>query len=259
MIGIYKITNNINGKCYIGKSESNIEKRLNQHKQGKRSSRYLQNSIKKYGIENFTFEILEECEQSKCCERERYWIQYYDSMNFGYNRTSGGERKSGFKLSLEARQKISKSNKGNPNRCGINASGYGKAYNKGKHLSEETKLKIKRVKELNGHGPNGWLGRKHTEETKKKLSQNHADVSGSNNGRYNVKLIYINNGKENKMIKPEELKLWESKGYTKGVLPVIRTNNGTKIIINNKHINKYIFPEELDLYLSQGYSVGKLK
>lgn len=93
--GIYKITNLINNKCYIGQSVD-IEKRFRQHKNNydnKNEPSYdyhLYRSIRKYGIENFKFEIIEECDYEKLNERETYWIDYYDSYNNGYNETLGG-------------------------------------------------------------------------------------------------------------------------------------------------------------------------
>ena len=92
MIGIYKITNLINGKCYIGQSV-NVEKRLESHKNNFQSNVHLQNSIKAYGIDNFLFELLEECSEDKLNEREIYWIRYYDSTNRdkGYNIAEGGQ------------------------------------------------------------------------------------------------------------------------------------------------------------------------
>ena len=92
--GIYKITNKVNGKCYIGQS-INIKKRLSQHKsQTYRNihiNKILYQAIKKYGIENFTFDIIEKCETNSLDDREKYWIEYYDSYNNGYNGTKGGK------------------------------------------------------------------------------------------------------------------------------------------------------------------------
>lgn len=96
--GIYKITNNINNKCYIGKSVS-IEQRWKEHlsaynwEREKNKPLYL--AFQKYGIENFSFEILEECENIRQLlnEKEQFWINYYDSTNQtkGYNITPGGD------------------------------------------------------------------------------------------------------------------------------------------------------------------------
>ena len=91
--GIYKYENKINGKVYIGLS-NNIERRFNQHLYDAqtewRSKTGIDYAIKKYGIENFTFGILELCKEEELDQKERYWISYYDSYNKGYNRTPGG-------------------------------------------------------------------------------------------------------------------------------------------------------------------------
>lgn len=95
MIGIYKITNKINGKCYIGQS-IDIEKRWKDHQlpcrqTGKSSNYPLYRAFKKYGLNNFNFSVIEECELDQLDIREQYWIKYYDSYNNGYNATLGGQ------------------------------------------------------------------------------------------------------------------------------------------------------------------------
>lgn len=92
MIGIYKITNTVNGKCYIGQSRD-IEARWQKHLSAYKSSPdwELYRAFKKYGISKFTFEIVEECQINELNEREIYWIAQYDSFNNGYNMTLGGE------------------------------------------------------------------------------------------------------------------------------------------------------------------------
>ena len=97
MIGIYKITSNDTGKCYIGQS-IDIETRWMQHITAAKyetDNNKFYNALRKYGYENFTYEIIEECEkaQEALDERERYWIEYYDSYNNGYNSTKGGQNK----------------------------------------------------------------------------------------------------------------------------------------------------------------------
>ena len=92
MIGIYKITKISNGKSYIGQS-NNIERRFKEHQQKGVSSRIpLDIAIQKYGIHAFTYEILEECSLNELNEREQYWINYYDTINNGYNCLPGGEQ-----------------------------------------------------------------------------------------------------------------------------------------------------------------------
>lgn len=96
MIGIYKITNKINNKSYIGQS-INIEQRWKEHKKriyNLNCSEYnkpLYRSIRKYGLENFTFEVLEECSQELLNEKEQYWIKKFNSFEEGYNLTPGGD------------------------------------------------------------------------------------------------------------------------------------------------------------------------
>lgn len=93
---IYKITNQINNKSYIGKTDLTIEERWRTHKRnariGTESCPILYAAIKKYGIENFKIEKLEECSISDAAEREIYWINYFDTFKGdGYNATMGGD------------------------------------------------------------------------------------------------------------------------------------------------------------------------
>ena len=101
--GIYKITNNINNKCYIGKAK-NIYKRFWSHKNNseknkpdRRSSPMLFYAFKKYGIQNFNFEIIEELElvEDLLKERELYWMDFYQSFEncCGYNLRRDSETK----------------------------------------------------------------------------------------------------------------------------------------------------------------------
>ena len=96
MIGIYKITNIVNGKAYIGQSV-NVEKRWKSEQNAAfepNSAAYeypLQRAFRKYGLEKFTFEIIEECQQSELNDKEIYWVQHYDTFFNGYNQTLGGD------------------------------------------------------------------------------------------------------------------------------------------------------------------------
>ena len=93
MIGIYCITNLINGKKYIGQSR-NIEKRWKKHRRSinsKNNKTYLHNAFCKYGLDNFSFEVLEECKVEDLNEKEIYWISFYDTYKNGYNLTLGGD------------------------------------------------------------------------------------------------------------------------------------------------------------------------
>ena len=98
-IGIYKITNKINGNSYIGMSK-NIERRINEHKnlafnskRGSDKRKALYQAIRKYGFDNFSLEILEECSEESLKTREIYWIEYYNTYHDRrhYNETPGGD------------------------------------------------------------------------------------------------------------------------------------------------------------------------
>ena len=91
---IYKITNKINQKVYIGLTSRSIEQRWQEHLRSVetlKEKRPLYWAIAKYGKDNFTIEQIEEVENDFLGEREMYWIHYYDSYNNGYNVTLGGD------------------------------------------------------------------------------------------------------------------------------------------------------------------------
>lgn len=98
MIGIYKITNKINNHAYIGQS-TRIEHRWKEHQSSynwsRESKKPLYLAFQKYGLENFIFEILEECDKEQLNKKEQYWISYYNTYKNGYNQTSGGEDNAG--------------------------------------------------------------------------------------------------------------------------------------------------------------------
>ena len=96
-VGIYKITNLCNGKIYIGQS-NNIYRRWKDHRCNSKNTNsadydsVLHRAFRKYGVNNFSFDIIEECNLKDLNDREIYWIEYYDSTNLsiGYNLTTGG-------------------------------------------------------------------------------------------------------------------------------------------------------------------------
>lgn len=91
---IYKITNRVNNKVYIGQTHFTIEHRFKQHIKNfniEHRKQPLYKAFAKYGLENFYVEKLEEVECEKLNEREIYWIAYYNSFKEGYNATLGGD------------------------------------------------------------------------------------------------------------------------------------------------------------------------
>lgn len=93
MAYIYKITNTVNNKVYIGQTcQKDVRKRWYQHKTDCRAGKPwpLYRAMRKYGIENFTFEVVQECNKKDLNKLEIYWIKQYNSCGKGYNATKGG-------------------------------------------------------------------------------------------------------------------------------------------------------------------------
>ena len=101
MIGIYKITNKINNKSYIGQS-INIKERWTQHKRYPvKNSKYpLYLAFEKYGLKNFDFSILEECLIGELDDKEIFYISLFDTYKNGYNQTLGGSGSPGISIKI---------------------------------------------------------------------------------------------------------------------------------------------------------------
>jgi group I intron endonuclease len=156
---IYKITSKINGKIYIG-SANNYGKRINSHlnnlKNNKHHSKYLQNHFNKYGISDLQFSILELvmfCED--LIKREQYYI---DTLKPEFNICKIAGSCLGIKLSEERKREIGLYHKNKPKseeqKIKMSLAAIGK------HKSKETKEKLRKIN----------LGKKHTEEQKIKIS-----------------------------------------------------------------------------------------
>ncbi len=115
---IYKITNSLNNKIYIGKSTyKNIKKLIVRYKREilypKPKDRYIIRAMKKYGIEVFKFEIIESnISFSNLNDKEIFYIEHFNTYQKGYNLTIGGEGTKGYKWSDEVKAKFSEKTKG---------------------------------------------------------------------------------------------------------------------------------------------------
>lgn len=92
--GIYKITNDETKEAYIGRSVS-VRKRLTDHIKSSLgidtiADQHVHQVMREKGIWNFTFELIEECPREKLNEREKYYIEFFHTDQYGYNQKAGG-------------------------------------------------------------------------------------------------------------------------------------------------------------------------
>ena len=97
MAYIYKITNILNNKIYIGKTHISVEQRFKEHRaesnQSRSFDRPLYRAFRKYGVNNFIIDVIEQVDDMDADIRERYWIEEMNSYVSGYNATLGGDGK----------------------------------------------------------------------------------------------------------------------------------------------------------------------
>lgn len=165
MIGtIYKLTSP-SGKSYIGQTTNLKDRKRCFYNPNKYYSGHkLDNAIKKYGIENFKYEIIIQIVESdkfklreKLDELEIYYIEKYDSYNNGYNMTLGGSGSKGCFQTEESRKKISDKAKGR------------KGSMTGRHLTEEQRKKVSDFAKTRTGDKNPFFGKSHSEITKKRI------------------------------------------------------------------------------------------
>lgn len=198
---IYKITNKINGKIYIGQTTQSLTRRWKQHCNNAKNKRYaLRNAIIKYGAINFTVEQIDTAwSREELDQKEIYWIEYYKSMfPNGYNLTTGGKH---CEISEELRVRLSAVNKGKkPSKKCIEQSVKAR---KGKKLSEEHRKKMgESHKGEKSHffgrrlygSDNPRYGKHLSEESKRKISENRKGKYGGGKNPRARKVICIENG-----------------------------------------------------------------
>ena len=207
---IYKTTNLINGKYYIGKHQTN---NLNDGYVG--SGKLLKRAIKKYGIDNFKTEILLICPTEYHMNLAEKIYVVIDA-EVSYNLCRGG--KGGFGYIND--NKLNLYGKNGSNGCKILIKNHKMFKFKFKHnhffrdkILANLKIAKIKLKEKYPHGT--FYGKRHTEETIKKMKISSKDKQlGNKNSQFGT--CWITNGKINKKIKKEDVDLWAEQGYYKG-------------------------------------------
>lgn len=167
MIGIYKITNLINNHSYIGQS-TNIQERLRRHKSRYKNpssqdyNKILYQAFRKYGIENFSFQIIEQCSINELNLKEKQWINYYNTYEDGYNATKGS-REEDFKV---------------------------KQHKKSNFLTKETVIKIKQQLKENLKSSTEQIGQKYNISGRTIRSINNGESWFDQNESYPIRKPY---------------------------------------------------------------------
>jgi len=170
-VEIYKITNLVNGKKYIGQTVNTFNERYNfagegiervwaylNFRRGKETfyesriyhNNHLLKAIEKYGFDNFTVEIIDTAETlDELNQKERYWIEHHKAFTDGYNYCIGGNGTKGYRFSKESKRKMSLSRKG------IHAGKKNPNY-KARHFTKETIRKMSLAKKGKYTGADNW-------------------------------------------------------------------------------------------------------
>jgi group I intron endonuclease len=221
--GIYKITNIINGHCYIG-SAVNFTNRWNDHKtklkHTNHDNKYLQNSYNLHGQQNFKFEILLYCPRNKkiLLFFEQYYLdKYWDNQTLCYNISKDATAPmTGRYPSEETRQKLSESGKG-------------------RKVSDETRQKLSKTMKEQNINPPSQKGKKRTEEHKRKLSEalkSNPSMSQNKRGEKNPQAIInwkiVNEIRNNTLLSIENLA--EKYKVSKDIISRVIRNKTWKIV-----------------------------
>lgn len=213
---VYKITNNINGKYYIGKHQT---KDLNDGYMG--SGKLLKRAFTKYGVENFTKEILHIFEtENEMNIKEKELVIISEQT---YNLNEGGSGGFSFinRNGMNNKDRTPESHKKRIKKLS--------EYRKKKCQEEDEKTFMRKLSEK-GHEtlrqkyPLGiWKGKKHSQETIEKMKASSiGKQSGEKNSQYGT--CWMNDGKENKKVMKSDLDKWLQLGYTKGRISPVYSN-----------------------------------
>ena len=205
MIGIYKVTNLVDGKSYIGQSRD-IKRRFWEHRcVSHELNRPLKEALIKYGKENFKYEVLQECEESELDDLERYYIS---KLKPEYNIASGGLES--FSFPDEVKERLSRKSREQWENMSEEEKAHRVKHNlkgprKGHTVSEETREKLRRAN----------LGKKQSAETKEKrkrtMEKKKLEGYVHDNSSHRKKVICIETGEKFESVK--------SAGESLGVRP----------------------------------------
>ena len=179
MTGIYLVTNKLNGHQYVGQSV-NIKRRWMKHKcpSSITNDRIINKAYRKYGFDNFDYQVIEECSEEMLDEREKYWI---NNLNPVYNMNEGGTGNKGHHHSESVKKILSNKSKAQWENSSAEEKAKRIANNligprKGHKVSIETRSKLR----------NANIGKKASEETKRKIS---LSLKGKNDNKSHFKTI----------------------------------------------------------------------
>lgn len=182
--GIYKITNTVNGKFYVGQTMNGFDTRWNPLKNNTHHNKHLQAAYNKYGEEAFTFEVILHCPPER--ETLNFWEELFlrDHWNkdYCYNlREGGGNRGRHTETTKRKLSEVASKRTGKKNPM------YGKTH------SEEARRKISEAVKKR---PNPMLGRTHSEESKRKMSEGASKKTGAENPKASPVKVKLSNGEE---------------------------------------------------------------
>lgn len=238
---IYKTTCSLTGRYYIGMHSTD---NLDDGYLG--SGRRLRHSIRKYGPENHVREILEFCSsREELASREAEIVNLNEiakeeCMNISFGGYGGIQNEEHMKVFSRAGNDKLKELRKDDKYLNIVKENI-------RQSIKNRKFNIEYRKMLSETQKKTWIGRKHKEETKRKIGQaNSLKQTGSGNSQYGT--MWITDGKENKKIKKED-KI--PNGWSKG-----RKTN--KFYMNNGLVERLFTRDQLEINLSNGWNIGRL-
>jgi group I intron endonuclease len=207
---VYVIRNLIDGKIYVGQSKTPY-KRRDGHFYAARSGslRPLYCAIRKHGVENFTFEVVEECADELIDEREKHWVEKLDSYSEkGYNLTPGGSANQHFCDDvIEKRRRVGRE---------IMLRMWHEPERRARRSASSSRAMERRHKEGRSHVPD-WTGRRHSDATRAKMSQSQIGrQAGEKNSQYGKVWIHHPGEQVAKRVAKSDLQQWTNQGWVLG-------------------------------------------